>query len=70
MYSRRSMLRLVAASPLLWQARRLLAQPGTDATSLGLAEASALIRKGELSPLELTQAYLRRIIQYQGSINA
>ncbi len=70
MYSRRSMLRLVAASPLLWQARRLLAQPGTDATSLGLAQASALIRKGELSPLELTEAYLQRIGHYQDSINA
>jgi Asp-tRNA(Asn)/Glu-tRNA(Gln) amidotransferase A subunit family amidase len=33
----------------------------TDVTTLSMAEAGAALRGRELSPLELTEAYLRRI---------
>lgn len=68
--SRRHFLAVMGSSPLLLKARRLLAQPGVEPTSLGIAESSALLRGGELSPLELTQAYLQRIERFEGAINA
>jgi aspartyl-tRNA(Asn)/glutamyl-tRNA(Gln) amidotransferase subunit A len=71
--SRRRFLGLAGSATLLaqvLQARRLLAQPGTEVTSLGVAESGALLRSGELSALELTQAYLQRIERFEGTINA
>ena len=70
MHSRRRFLSRVGFTPFLLQARGLLAQSGTDVTSLGISAASALMRNGELSPLELTEAYLQRIVQFEDSINA
>lgn len=70
MYSRRRFLSRVGSTPFLLQARGLLAQSGTDVTSLGILAASALMRNGELSPLELTEAYLQHIAQFEDSINA
>ncbi|MXW79439.1 MAG: amidase, partial [Gemmatimonadetes bacterium] len=35
-----------------------------------IAELAALIRRGELSPLELTELYLERIEQYNPALNA
>ena len=70
MHSRRRFLSRVGFTPFLLQARGLLAQSGTDLTSLGISAASALMRNGELSPLELTEAYLQRIAQFEDSINA
>lgn len=68
--SRRRFLALMGSSPLLLKARRVLSQPGTDPTLLGIAESGVLLRSGELSPLELTQAYLQRIERFEGTINA
>ena len=48
---------------------RALAQE-SDLTSLTIAEAGRLIRAGELSATELTQAYLDRIRLHDGKINA
>jgi aspartyl-tRNA(Asn)/glutamyl-tRNA(Gln) amidotransferase subunit A len=42
----------------------------TELTDLSLAQAAALIKQGALSPLELTEAYLRRIGQLNPTINA
>ena len=41
-----------------------------DLHYLTIAEASALIKAGKLSPVELTQAYLDRIAAYDGQLNA
>ncbi len=58
---------LLAAAVLA--ARRGAAQPA-DPTELSLLEASVAIRRGELSPVELTRAYLGRIERLNGRINA
>mgnify|MGYP003388038007 CR=1 FL=1 len=42
----------------------------TDLTELSLVEASDLIRRGALSPIDLTRAYLDRIRQLQPLVNA
>jgi len=70
MSTRRRFLTVLGSAPLVLQARRLLAQPGQDLTTLGLADASVLLQRGEISPLELTQAYLRRIELLEGTVNA
>jgi aspartyl-tRNA(Asn)/glutamyl-tRNA(Gln) amidotransferase subunit A len=70
MHTRRRFLTIAGSLPLLLKARRLLAQPATEVTALGVAESSALLRNGELSPLELTQAYLQRIERFEGTVNA
>ncbi|MEY4641276.1 MAG: hypothetical protein RLZZ227_1270 [Pseudomonadota bacterium] len=70
MRTRRHFLAVLGSTPLLLQARRLLAQPAVDVTGLGIAQASALLHNGDLSPLELTQAYLQRIERHEGTINA
>jgi aspartyl-tRNA(Asn)/glutamyl-tRNA(Gln) amidotransferase subunit A len=68
--SRRRFLALMGSAPLLLKAHHVLSQPGADPTNLGIAESGALLRNGELSPLELTQAYLQRIERFEGTINA
>ena len=57
----------IAAALLL--SNRSLAQPG-DPTQLGIAEAGPLIRSGDLSPVELVQAYLERIGRLEDELNA
>jgi len=47
-----------------------MTQSPSDPTELTLASASQLVRMGQLSPLELTQAYLQRIDRYEAGINA
>lgn len=73
MHSRRRFLTALGTTlgttPLVLQARRVLAQPGSDLTTLGLAEASVLLQRGDLSPLELTEAYLQRIELLEGTLN-
>jgi aspartyl-tRNA(Asn)/glutamyl-tRNA(Gln) amidotransferase subunit A len=69
MHSRRYFMSVLGSLPLLLQARRLLAQSNIDVTALGIAEASALLRNGDLSPSELTQAYLQRIERHEGTLN-
>jgi aspartyl-tRNA(Asn)/glutamyl-tRNA(Gln) amidotransferase subunit A len=46
------------------------AQPGSDLTRLSLWEASESVRKRVVSPVELTQACLRRIEQLNPKLNA
>ena len=70
MLTRRNLLIASAAALPLLRARRTLAQPGVEVTSVGIAAASALLHGGELSPLELTQAYLQRIERFESRINA
>lgn len=57
----------MAAALLL--SNRSLAQPG-DPTELGIADAGPLIRSGDLSPIDLVQAYLDRIERLDGELNA
>lgn len=70
MLTRRRFVATTGSLPLLLHARRLLSQPGTDVTSLGVAESGALLRNGVLSPLDLTLAYLDRIARFEDSVNA
>lgn len=70
MLTRRRFVSIAGSSPLLLHARRLIAQAGTDVTSLGIAESTALLRNGVLSPVELTQAYLDRIARFEDVVNA
>jgi aspartyl-tRNA(Asn)/glutamyl-tRNA(Gln) amidotransferase subunit A len=70
MRTRRHFLTVLGSAPLLLKARRLLAQSTVDVTALGIAESGALLRNGDLSVTELTQAYLDRIERYEGTINA
>jgi len=70
MFSRRSLLASALSAPLLLRARRVLSQPGTDATSLSVGEASVLLQQRSLSPVELTEAYLQRIARHEDRINA
>lgn len=51
-------------------AQRLAAQPPADPLALELHEASALLSRGELTPLELTQACLQRIERDEPRVNA
>lgn len=45
-------------------------QPPADPATLQLHEAAALLRSGELTPLELTQAQLQHINRHEAAINA
>lgn len=69
MATRRQFLAGSAASAAFVKAGRLAAQAG-DPTELSLLEASAGVRRGSLSPVELTQAYLDRIERHQDTLNA
>jgi len=53
-----------------WAAARRGQAQASDPTELTLIDASALIRSGELSPLELTRAYLGAIERLQPQLNA
>jgi len=53
----------------LLASRRGVAQPA-DLTQLTLLDAAAAIRRRELSPVDLTRAYLERIERLNGRINA
>ena len=53
----------------LLASRRTMAQPA-DLTELSLLEAAVSIRRRELSPVDLTRAYLSRIERLNGRINA
>ncbi len=70
MHSRREFLGTAAATALLSASQRVRAQAPADLTALSLAEASVLIRTRALSPVELTRAYLERIEQLNGRVNA
>ena len=70
MLTRRHLLAFTATTLPLLHARRALAQPGIEVTSLGVTATAALLQGGELSPLELTEAYLRRIERFEDRINA
>ncbi len=67
--NRREFIGTGAAAAALALSRRGLAQPA-DPTALGIAEAGPLIRSGDLSPVELVQAYLERIARLDGELNA
>jgi len=68
--TRRHFIKSVASAALLQGNQGLMAQTSSDPTELSLAAASQLVRLGQLSPLELTQAYLHRIDKYESGINA
>lgn len=65
-FSRR---RFVAAGAAALLASRAVAQ-GEDPTRLGIAEAAQAMRRGELSPVALTDAYLERIARLDDRVNA
>lgn len=69
MTSRRNFLTASIATAAMCQALPMRAQQ-TDLTTLSLVEASDLIRRRALSPVELTQAYLDRINLLQPLVNA
>ena len=69
MTSRRTFLSASIASLSALGMPSLQAQAG-DLTALSLVEASALIRRREVSPVEITRAYLDRIAQLQPLVNA
>ena len=70
MHTRRRFIAIAGSASLLLKTRRLLAQPTVEVTALDAAGSFALLQNGELSPLELTQAYLQRIERFEGTINA
>jgi aspartyl-tRNA(Asn)/glutamyl-tRNA(Gln) amidotransferase subunit A len=66
--TRREALAALLSGPLLG-IRSVCAQ-GEDLTSLTIADASARLARGAISPMQLTEAYLRRISQLNASLNA
>ncbi len=70
MLSRRYLFGAAGTTAAVLAARRLLAQPSTEVTALGVAATGALLRAGDLSPLELTDAYLARIERLERQVNA
>lgn len=68
MPSRRHALTLLGSAPLLARSASLRAQT-SDLAALELHEVSDLIVAGEVSPLELTEAYLARIQALEGTLN-
>ncbi|MDH3420757.1 MAG: amidase [Gammaproteobacteria bacterium] len=67
--NRREFIGTSSAAVALFLSQRGLAQPA-DPTDLGIAEAGPLIRSGDLSPVDLVQAYLERIARLDGQLNA
>lgn len=70
MVARRTFLNLLGSTPLLLQARVALSQPAVGVTSLGVMATSELLQRGDISPLELAEAYLERIEQHEDAVNA
>lgn len=69
MPSRRTFIATGFAGAALCGSLPLRAQPA-DLTELTLVEASDLVRRRVISPVELTRAYLDRIERLQGAVNA
>jgi len=69
MTTRRAFLGTTASAAALLAARRALSQ-ASDPTDLTLEDASRLVRVRELSPVDLTRAYLDRIERLEPSVNA
>lgn len=69
MTTRRAFLGTTLSAAALLAARRALSQ-AADPTGLTLEEASRLIRVRELSPVDLTRAYLERIERLEPQVNA
>lgn len=69
MTSRRTFLSATMASLSAFSFSALQAQ-SSELTALSLVEASALIRRREISPVEITRAYLDRIALLQPLVNA
>lgn len=70
MLTRRKFNSAVFSVPVLLNSSRSKAQARDDLTMLGVAEAAALLRQRELTPVDLVQAYLQRIERHENSINA
>ena len=73
MATRRSLLKASLSSLALARSSSLYAQTGnmtSDLTSLSVVEASDLVRRRVISPVDLTQAYLDRIALLQPLVNA
>jgi len=68
-FSRREFMATSAAVTALLLGDRSLAQ-STGPTDLSIAEASRLIRSGDLSPVDLVRAYLERIARLDRRLNA
>src|SRR5689334_6654653 len=60
----------VGLAAAAWSAMPVLAAAPSDLATLTLKQASDLIRRREVSPVELTQACLNRIDKYNKPINA
>ena len=70
-WDRRGFLKLGAAAAAgLAVGRTVTAGPSSDLAALTLKDASALLRKGGVSPVELTKACLARIERYNSAVNA
>lgn len=68
-YNRREFIAVGASTAAAMMAVPSLAQ-AVDPTELDIAQAGPLIRSGDLSPTELTKAYLDRISRLDSKINA
>jgi aspartyl-tRNA(Asn)/glutamyl-tRNA(Gln) amidotransferase subunit A len=66
-HSRRSF--MAGAGAVAWAAKPLLGTP-QDLAALTLRQASQMLRRKAVSPVELTQACLRRIERYNPAVNA
>jgi aspartyl-tRNA(Asn)/glutamyl-tRNA(Gln) amidotransferase subunit A len=66
--TRREALAALLCGPLL--GIRSVGAQGEDLTSLTIADASARLARGAISPMQLTEAYLRRIAQLNKALNA
>jgi aspartyl-tRNA(Asn)/glutamyl-tRNA(Gln) amidotransferase subunit A len=67
--NRRQCIETSSAAIALMLSKQGLAQPA-DPTELGIAEAGPLLRSGDLSPVELVEAYLQRIDRFDGQLNS
>ncbi len=65
---RREFLAALLTGPIIGQ--RAIETQAADLTSLTIAQASARLAKREITPLQLTNAYLRRIDQLDKDLNA
>ena len=68
-FTRRHFLTAGAAAAAFLASRPAFAQ-ATDPTDLSIAEAQRLVRRGDLSPLDLVEAYVARIRRLDPQLNA